>query len=224
MRKEIYLVRGHDDESYTSFSRTITALTNEVRDTLQPLGLKYTITESPPPRRSVIPFSRKKIASISIYKADDLPVQLLMQHTMCSGAYAVEEALPVSYTKDWPDGHPTPGACLLTLFSRKPSINHATFIDRWHNSHTPMSLRFHPLWNYNRNVVLDQIKSGSIPWEGIVEEQVRTRKELLNPFKFFGNPLVILPRMVKVYLDTKSFIDYRTMETYLATEYVMHSQ
>lgn len=224
MRKEIYLMRGHNDESYTSFSRTIGMLTNEIRDTLRPLGIKYTITESPPPRFSVIPFSRKKIASISVYKADDLPIPLLMQHARCCGAYTVEEALPVSYYKDWADGQPTPGACLLTLFSRKKSIDHSTFITRWHNSHTPMSLRFHPLWNYNRNVVLQNIKSDSTPWEGIVEEQVRSRQELLNPFKFFGNPLVILPRMLMVYADTKSFIDYPTMETYLATEYIMKSQ
>lgn len=223
MRKEIYLLRGHDHESYSSFSTTISAIVNALRDTPQLKGIRYTITESAPPRISVIPFNLKKIASISVYKADDQPVQLLTQHAMCYGAYTVEEALPVSYTKDWPDGQPTPGACLLTLFSRKKSIDQATFIDRWHNSHTPMSLRFHPLWNYNRNVVLDQIKTGSTSWEGIVEEQVRTRQELLNPFKFFGNPLIILPRMLKVYADTKSFIDFGTMETYLANEYVMRS-
>jgi hypothetical protein len=56
-----------------------------------------------------------------------------------------------------------------------------------------------------------------------VEEQMRTREELLNPFRFFGNAFIIVPRMMMVYLDTKSFLDYRNIETYLAEEVIMKS-
>jgi len=52
-----------------------------------------------------------------------------------------------------------------------------------------------------------------------VEEQTRTRSELLNPFKFFGNALEITGNMISVYNDTKSFLDYKRIETYLAMEY-----
>ena len=97
-------------------------------------------------------------------------------------------------------------------------------IDRWHNSHTPLSLRYHPLWNYNRNVVDEYLTTNDAAFHGIVEEQVRERRDLLNPFRFFGNPLVIIPRMIHVYLDTKSFIDYPTMETFLAKAYVVRSK
>ena len=48
---------------------------------------------------------------------------------------------------------------------------------------------------------------------------MKTRSELLNPFKFFGNPLVIIPRMIYVYTDTKLFLDYGTIEPYLVAEY-----
>ena len=58
-------------------------------------------------------------------------------------------------------------------------------------------------------------------WDGIVEEHMRSRSELLNPFKFFGNPVVILPRMLNVYTDTKSFLDYNTIEPYLVAEYLL---
>jgi hypothetical protein len=135
----------------------------------------------------------------------------------------VEEALPVAYEKTWPDGEVTPGVCLLTLFRKKKSIDHGTFIDRWHNSHTPLSLKLHPLWNYSRNVVRTAVKSDSQYWDGIVEEQVRTRADLLNPFRFFGNPLMIIPNMIRVYVDTKSFLDYATIEPYLVMEYHISS-
>jgi len=66
-----------------------------------------------------------------------------------------------------------------------------------------------------------RITPQSALFDGIVEEQVRKTSDLLNPFKFFGHPLVIVPRMINVYRDTKSFIDYPTMETFLTEEYVI---
>ena len=223
MHKEIYLIQGLPEEDYTSFNARIEGLVEYVTENLQPKGLTYTITEKAPPTVSIIPFCRKKIASISIYQENTLPVNSFIDADGFYGGYRVTEALPVGYTKDWPAGHPTPGACLLTLFSKKKSIDHATFIDRWHHSHTPLSLRYHPLWNYNRNVVDELLTMNDAPFHGIVEEQVRQTKDLLNPFRFFGNPLVIIPRMLHVYVDTKSFIDYPTMETFLATAYVVKS-
>jgi hypothetical protein len=177
-----------------------------------------------PPVVSIIPFSKKLMTAVSIYKADIYPASNLIDADEFYGGYRVTEALPVAYIKDWSDGTPTPGACLLTLFSKKQPIDYNTFIDRWHNNHTPLSLRYHPLWNYNRNIATEKLTKDSTPFDGIVEEQVRKLSDLLNPFKFFGNPLVIIPRMLHVYADTKSFIDYPTMETYFATEYVVVSK
>ena len=102
-------------------------------------------------------------------------------------------------------------------------MDYDTFIDRWHNSHTPLSLRIHPLWNYVRNVVETLLTDQTAPFEGIVEENFKTSSDLLNPFRFFGNPLIILYRMLQVYTDTKAFIDYPSMETYLTTEYHIKS-
>lgn len=68
-----------------------------------------------------------------------------------------------------------------------------------------------------------KLTDNSFGWEGSVEEHFRNRSELLNPFKFFGNPLVILPRMLQVYTDTRSFLDYKTIEPYLVGEYHLKS-
>ncbi|HQW26357.1 MAG TPA: hypothetical protein PLV75_10370 [Saprospiraceae bacterium] len=224
MHKEIYLIKGLPDEDYPAFNSRIAGLIEYVTETVQPRGITYTITDQAPPPMSIIPFSRQKLAAISVYKDNTLSVNSFIDADGFYGAYQVTEALPVGHTKDWPDGHPTPGACLVTLFSKKKNIDHPTFIDRWHNSHTPLSLRYHPLWNYNRNVVDEYLTINDAAFHGIVEEQVREKRDLLNPFRFFGNPLIIVPRMIHVYLDTKSFIDYPTMETFLAKAYIVRSK
>jgi hypothetical protein len=223
MNKEIYLVWGAGTESYRQFEARIMQLAHSVVKAVNPQKLKVVITSGPPPAVSIIPFQKKMVASVSVYKEDNVPVTLLVSAAGFAGAYCVTEALPVEYEKRWPDGEVTPGVCLLTLFNRKKGLDHETFIHRWHNSHTPLSLRIHPLWNYSRNVVTDLMVPGSQGYEGIVEEQMRTDADLLNPFRFFGNPLVIIPRMIAVYRDTKSFLDYRGIETYFSREVVVKS-
>ncbi len=143
---------------------------------------------------------------------------MLINEPGFAGGYAVEEAIPVAYKKNWEDGTATPGICLLTLFRQKKGIDYNSFINRWHNGHTPLSLKIHPLWNYNRNVVMEKLTNTSSEWDGIVEEHFKTASDLLNPIKFFGNPFVMVYNMLRVYFDTNSFLDYKTIEPYFATE------
>ncbi|MBD3242976.1 MAG: hypothetical protein GF331_20455 [Chitinivibrionales bacterium] len=136
-----------------------------------------------------------------------------------AGGYRVDEAVPVAWDHTWPPGEPSPGAGLLTLFRKRPDIDYATFIERWHNGHTPLSLRVHPLCCYVRNVVREQVVSGECWYDGIVEEHTPTRADLVNPFRFFGGPLTIVGHMLEVYRDVKGFIDYGSIQTYLVREY-----
>ena len=145
-------------------------------------------------------------------------MDLITREQGFTGCYKVEEAIPVAYEKTWKDGDPTPGVCLLTLFHKKPGLDQETFINRWHHSHTPLSLRLHPLWNYNRNVVISISSEDSKWYDGIVEEQFQKPSDLLNPFVFFGPPLKVPLHMYQVLKDTRSFIDMRKIETYLTTE------
>ena len=223
MKKQIYLVRGHASENYTDYKDRIFKLADDLLNRNDLAGLKVVLTEAAPPGISIIPFKKKKVASISVYMQDDFQELKLDETEGLVGSYKVTEALPVSYMKDWEDGVVTPGVCLLTLFNQKKNISYDAFIDRWHNSHTPLSLKLHPLWNYNRNVVNEVNDQSLESWDGIVEEHMKTRKELLNPFLFFGNPLKILPNMISVYTDTKSFLDYGSIEPYLAMEYHIKS-
>ena len=219
MVKHIYLVRGMKEESYDDFSKRIHHATIQCVVKKEIIKLSFTITEEAPPKVSIIPFKKNIRAAITIFKMDGDPIEEILRIDGNEGAYVVTDAYPVAYEKIWAFGEKTPGVCLLTLFKQKKGIDYDTFIDRWHNSHTPLSLKIHPLWHYNRNVVDRKVVENSESWDGIVEEHMRTRSELLNPFKFFGNPFVIIPRMIQVFLDTYSFLDYSSIEPYLVSEY-----
>jgi len=215
----MYLVRGKAKEAYPEFTERMMNLARETAAGANPIALKVTLTRHAPPAFSIIPFKKSKIAVFSVYKDYPEAIDLLKKTDGFSGSFKVDEAIPVSYEKTWNNGQPTPGVCLLTLFHRKPGIDYDVFLDRWHNGHTPLSLRIHPLWNYNRNVVLQKLCDLPEWYDGIVEEQTRTRAELMNPFKFFGNALEIAGNMMAVYKDVNSFLDYKRIETYLVTEY-----
>lgn len=218
------LIRGEKHEKYNAFGNRVLNFAGEVSEKAPGAWVSLTLTEDPPPRVSVIPFKRKKIAILSVSGNNDGMIELAPVPDGFSGAYHVTEALPVAYTKDWPDGQRTPGACLLTLFKKKKGIDYETFIDRWHNSHTPLSLQIHPLWHYNRNVVDARGGDETEDWDGIVEEHFRKRRYLTNPFIFFGNPLTMWRNMIRVFADTRAFLDYRTIETYLVREYILRSR
>ena len=218
MQKELYIIRGLPSEDYKGFKDRIFKLSEEVRKKHGPEKLKICLTVKRPPRISIIPFKKKKIAVLSIYSKKGPFLQSIAGAEGYAGAYAVEEAIPAGYNKSWEDGSPTPGECLLTLFHKKPGIGQDTFIRRWHEGHTPLSLKLHPLWNYNRNVVKGLLSEDSPWYDGIVEEQVREASHLLNPFIFFGPPLKVPLHMYQVLVDTRSFIDIKRIETYLATE------
>jgi len=218
MPKEIYILNGLPGEDYPGFRNRIITLSNDLMDRYKPDTLKINLTLKASPGISIIPFKRKKIAVLSVTRSSSENMDLLTAAEGFRGGYVVEEAIPVAYEKTWKDGEDTPGECLLTLFHSKPGLDRDTFLKRWHEGHTPLSLKLHPLWNYNRNVVSGSLGSDSVHYDGIVEEQFRKASDLLNPFVFFGPPLNVPKHMYQVLMDTRSFIDMKRIETYLSTE------
>lgn len=218
MTKSINLIRGNKNESYEDFHERIKLLIhNIIKNGIE--KLHYTITLEKPPGISVIPFSKEKIALISVVNKNDEYASFLQETDGYVGTFKVTEALPIAYEKNWPDGEATPGVCLLTLFRQKKGIDKKTFNERWFNGHTPLTLKIHPIYHYNRNEVTENIGNPAVLYDGIVEEHCRTRKELLNPFKFFAKSGFAPVNMIKTYFDVNSFIDYKSIETYLVSEY-----
>jgi hypothetical protein len=223
MQKEIFILTGDADDSYQVFGDKMLDLVKSLAEKYDPESFRLTLTTRKPPLISVIPFRRSKIAVFSVKGASSGFRESIEGQKGFRGGYIVEEAVPVAYDKTWPDGTRIPGVCLLTLFHRKPGMDQELFISRWHQGHTSLSLRIHPLWNYNRNVIIKATNRKSEWFDGIVEEQFKEASHLLNPFIFFGPPLKVPQHMTEVLRDTRSFIDMKRIETYLATEFQIKS-
>jgi hypothetical protein len=221
----MFVLRGNG-ESHASWGRR---MRDEVSAQLLQLGpskLQLTVTEAPPPKLSLFPFKRQPIAIFNVYDEADDPsryVEALQSAASSVSGYEVDEAYPVAYDRVWKDGEPTPSPILLTMLRKKAGVTSDEYIRRWHGGHTPLSLQIHPLWYYQRNVIHKAVTDGADPSDGIVLEACRTRGDLLNPARFFGGALEMVPNMLRVANDIKGFLDMKKTETFYATEYHLRS-
>lgn len=223
-RKWMYVLRGQG-ESHGAWTSRMRALADELLG-LEPSKLQLTLTEAPPPKLSLFPFKNESIAIFNVYDSGDDPsrfTEVLEGAASSVSGYEVEEAYPVAYDKAWGDGEATPSPVLLTMLHKKSGVGHDDYIERWHNGHTPLSLEVHPLWYYQRNVIVKPITAGAEPSDGIVLEACKTRGELLNPTRFFGGTLKMVPNMLRVAKDISGFLDMKKTETFYTTEYHLRS-
>jgi hypothetical protein len=224
MTKLQYLIRPPSGQPPGVFSDYLLDGLGPTLLALGPERLKLTISDPAPPRLAVIPFARRSLGLISIWSDPARPPDAWNVAVLeAAGGYSVsgyrvEESLPVTYRRDWPDGQRTPGVGLLTLLNRRRGLDDATFMQRWHGKHSPLSLAIHPLWCYVRNVVRERLIPDSPRWDGVVEEHFQRREDLLDPRRFFGGALMMLPNMARVAADVAGFLDVRSLETYLAHE------
>ncbi len=204
-----------------------------------PGGLFLTMTTSLPPRLSIIPFQRKAVALLSLWVGDESEVapwterlvDVVGRRAEVTG-WRVIESIPVESLQSWPVGMRTPGAGLLTLLRRKPGLGDEELIRRWHQGHTPLSLKMHPLWRYVRNVTEQAVVAGSPELDGIVEEHFRDCRDLLQPMRFFGGPpgrsrslaaAWMVPNMIRTAIDVGGFLEMSTLESFLVEEFRLRS-
>lgn len=223
--KWIYLLRGNGERHHEFAARMKGEVTDRLLG-LDPKRLKLTVTEEAPPKLALFGFKKQPLASFCVW--DDASDAERFSEALHGAAksvsgYEVEESTPVSYAKSWEDGEATPSPILLTLLHKKPGLSFDEYLRRWHGGHTPLSLEIHPLCYYVRNVVRGAITTGAPPCDGIVEEACLTRADLLNPAQFFGGALRMVPNMLRVAKDIKSFLDLSKVEVFYATEYHLRS-
>jgi hypothetical protein len=187
----------------------------------QPAGLKLSITSADLPRPLYLPASKQPVALVSLWS--DAAASTWSERIAAWGlpfsGYRVRESTPRAYVRDWPDGQATPGLCMLTLFRRRKRITQEEFLRRWHDIHSPIALRTHPIWNYLRNVVEEPLTQDAPPWAGIVEEHFRLPAELTDPRRFFGGVLNMLPAVLHVVWQTSTFLDLLTLRNHLLREH-----
>jgi hypothetical protein len=223
-QKWMYVLRGNGESHHAWAHRMRTEVSPQLL-ALEPSKLQLTVTDAPPPKLALFPFKSQRIAVFNIYDdGDHTRFSDVLEHAASSvERYEVEEAYPVAYDRAWSDGEPTPSPILLTLIHKKRGVSSEEFIRRWHDGHTPLSLEIHPLWYYQRNVVRDAAGDGADAPDGIVLEACRTRGDLLNPTRFFGGALKMVPNMLRVASDINGFLDMKKTETFYATEYHLRS-
>jgi len=222
MEKLQYLFRAERTSPHEEF---VDAIDRRILPRFSQAGasrLSVILNDGSAPPRSIIPFAKGRMALLSISSDGNLTPAEVKEMARTEGmdvwGYRVEESTPVAYDRTWPDASWTPGVGLVTIFRKRKGIDHAEFIRRWHGGHTPLTLKVHPNWNYVRNVVKETVIPGSPPLDAIVEEQFRERRDLLNPSRFFGGPLRMIPNMIWVWTDIRGFIDLSSLETYITRE------
>ncbi len=189
----------------------------------RPARLKLTFTGEEPPRLSIVPYRRDRVALVSVWD-EAAPAEAvarwnpLLRRQGAAAGYRVEESVPRAYRRDWPDDGETPGIGMLTLLHRRRGLSNDEFLRRWHDGHSHLALEVHPLWSYVRNVVEAGVLDASPRLCGIVEEQFRTRGGLLDPVQLFGGWRRMVPNMARVWSDVRGFLDLAALENYLVTE------
>lgn len=227
MAKYIYLIRRPAQLEPNAFRSEILDRLVPKLIRLNPEKLKIDLTEVKPPRLSILPLKRSGLAMISVW--DNLEDRAKRWQDELAGissdvaGYKVTESTPLAYKKDWDDGRASPGAVMLTLMRKNPSLSYEQFMKEWFDHHTPMAMRIHPLWSYIRNVVETAVIEGSPPIDGLVEEHCRSLRDITNPVRYFGGAFGMVPNMVRVGLHSNKFLRISAVENYLVTEYHIRS-
>ncbi len=223
MEKRIFLLKTPATWNAVAFKEKVFDEVVPAILALDPVKLKVGITEEAPPKLSLLPLRSGGLAMISLWGEFAEPPKILREIDAGAAGFLVEEAVPVAYEKTWRDGEVSPGATLLTLMKMNPAISFDDFMHEWHDRHTPLAMRIHPLWNYTRNVVLSSVIPGSPDFQGIVEEHFRSKRDALNPIRMFGGFPNFLPNMIKIARHVNSFLNIPECENYLLNEYHIRS-
>ena len=137
-----------------------------------------------------------------------------------SAGYLVTESIPRDYAqRDWKDGERSPGVALVTSFPKPDRLDDDFFFERWHGSHTPLSLEIHPLLHYVRNTVARVLTPGAPPFRAIVNESVATLEIAADPVQFNGSA----EGARRAGEDLMQFVDFKTLSTVLMSEYILQS-
>lgn len=134
--------------------------------------------------------------------------------------YLVTESVPRAWdARDWRDGERSPGVTLVTTFPKPEKLDDATFLDRWHGSHTPLSLEIHPLLQYVRNAVARPLTPGAPPFRAIVAETVASAEVAADPERFYRSSR----DQQRAVRDLLGFVELETLSAVLMSEYLLSS-
>ncbi len=135
--------------------------------------------------------------------------------------YLVTESIVREYqAQDWLVGERSPGITLVAAFRKPAVLADEEFYRRWHEGHSKLSLKVHPLCRYVRNTVARVITPGAPDFRAIVEERVR-RYEDMEPEAFYRGQQSLVANDLATFVDLGG-IDQLRIE--LMSEYILRQR
>ena len=127
--------------------------------------------------------------------------------------------------RDWPDRARSPGIVSVTPLERPPRIPKDRWMRHWFNRQGPMSEAMQPRSRYVRNVVLDVLTSGTVPYAGIVEESWPSAEHITDPMTFYGasNRLELIRNMAVMAQSVAAFLPIWRIVSVTTSEYFVRS-
>lgn len=102
--------------------------------------------------------------------------------------YLVTESQPlVNQRHPSTPGERTPGFAQMALFRKPAALDHAQWLDIWHNSHTQIAIETQSTFEYIQNVVIRRLSAEGPDYDAIVEEGF-PEAALTDPLTFFDAP------------------------------------
>lgn len=137
----------------------------------------YSVHRTHPDEPSVTPPDVDGV--VMLWIGGDAPIEPTRWFATPVTAYLVDERVQIDWTRDWPDGTPTPAREQLSFVRRLPSIDHAEFASHWSDRHTLLVPIHHPgVARYVQNVVLDALTPDAPDIDGIAQLYFRTAQDL----------------------------------------------
>jgi uncharacterized protein (TIGR02118 family) len=131
-------------------------------------------------------------------------------------AYRVDERVQIDWTRDWPDGTPTPGIEQCSFVRRRPGLSRAEFAAHWNDTHAPLVPVHHPgVARYVQNVVEEPLTHGAPEVDGIAQLYFRTAHDLHERFYDSDEGRRTVGRDVAEFIDRPQGWRMTAQETWL---------
>jgi hypothetical protein len=161
------------------------------------------------------------LASLWLDSYQDLP-ELLPG----GSSWLVCESVPQPYGDafTWPEGSPSAGLSIVTLFDKPGQVSEEEFYRCWHELHRLTTAQCHPFTSYVRNEVVRPLTVGAPRLRGIVTESAPSEADFLEPDRFYasaGDPERLRANQKRVFEEVVQFIDMGTIQVTPMTEVVV---
>lgn len=148
--------------------------------------------------------------------AGDAPLDPAAWFDAPVAAYLVDERVQIDWSRDWPDGTPTPAIEQCSFVRRLPELTRAQFAAHWGDRHAPLVPTHHPgVARYVQNVVIEPLTPGAPEVDGIAQLYFRTAHDLHERFYDSDDGKRIVGADVATFIDRPRGWRITAQETWL---------